>query len=219
MDILETFDRKPTSLSHKPPRNSLLEFQSCESAHSVVARGEGLTVRTLFGLILGSIFWIPAIVFACYCLVTLLAGAHAVQPCLFGLGFAAMLTFFGYFAAKPSLQTAWCNVKLEVSNGFLSIEHSGPFGDKKLILRLANVIETSVYPTFVSSSTNALWVRMPTYDFQPLNRFLQNKDCRRHSLLSYGVTVISGRRAPVLNSLKEWIDAHVDREKMNLENP
>ena len=210
MNVHECCYRKPEMQIPILPADTLLDFEDFEVGQTMTAGGEGLTARTARGLAFGCLFAIPITIFGLFLVKQLFARQLEPSVGLYGMGICAMLAFYGYYAAKPSIQAGWGSIELKISNGFLEIQHNGPCAEESSIISLEKVIEVGITPTFVSSTTSSLWVRLPTYDFKPLNSFFKNKDCRHHTLVSYVDFIVLGRRPQDLRCLEKWIAKHVD---------
>ena len=206
MDGIEPDALKLAPKMRKLPERSPLEVLDSGSTQTVVAHCEGLNVRTFVGLLVGCFFAVPSLAIACFAAIALLGGTFNFKSAMFGICIGSLVTFYGYYVAKPSLLAGWCKLVLRISDGILVVEHQGPFTAERHKIKLKTVVRTSIYADFIPYTTDTLWVRVPNFDFQPAN----TTGVRRRPFFSHKLKLVCGRSRKDLVWLQDWIDDNVD---------
>jgi len=197
------------------PEQTSLHFDVCGSEQRAELKRRGFTLRTLWHAGGAALLIAPALVIFYFCAVSIFFGNFSLQGCLFGLGIGSLLLVYGFLLSIDAFRNAVYDIELRIFNGTLSVTRLGTLADQPTIVSLASVIEIEVSRVPQTLTKTGIWVRLPTLDFPPLNRLLQNKDVRRHTLMSYVLAIITDRPLQEMELLEQWIRVNISNAKRN----
>ena len=228
MDIFLPCDLTQLSISQELPVDSGLTIEESDSDQVIQLSGEGLRFGTLVGMVLGGLLATLSFLAVCFVVVMMFfKTSFELHHCLFLLVVVFSLVAWGITIVAQSVQRAYCQTKLTISDGMLSIEQIGPMSEDTRRIWLDEIVETGVWPKDCCgealagmllpslSRKHVLWIRLPSLGGKPFNKLVENKDCRRSSLLSYGMMLAARRRPEELRFLEQWIDINIAAIKSN----